>query len=87
MKVIMYGMMICPDCEESLKLLQEDSAVEVEFRDFNSETAHLKEFLKYRDTNPMFDEIRAEGKIGIPLFVLEDDSLTFDINEVLKQKQ
>ena len=43
--------------------------------------AKLKEFLQLRDTNPVFEDIRARGGIGIPLFVDEDGEMTFDINE------
>jgi len=39
---------------------------------------YLKEFLKLRDENPLFDEIKREGKIGIPCIVWDDGSIHFD---------
>lgn len=83
MNVIMYGILICPDCEEALALLQKEEKIQVDFRDFNLLTTNIKEFLKLRDTNSMFDEIREAGNIGIPLFVFEDGSMTFNVQEVI----
>ncbi len=36
-----------------------------------------------RDTEPMFDEVRAHNGIGIPLFINEDGRKNFDIDEAL----
>lgn len=32
----------------------------------------LKEYLKYRDYRPEFDQIKKDGKIGTPLIVIND---------------
>ena len=45
------------------------------------DTKNLKEFLEIRDTNPVFDDVKARHSIGIPLFVREDGLMTLDINE------
>ncbi len=39
----------------------------------------MKEFLHYRDHDKLFEDIIREGKIGIPFFILEDGTKTFDI--------
>ena len=31
-----------------------------------------------RDTMPVYDSVKAEGRIGIPTFVWEDGSVTLD---------
>ena len=44
--------------------------------------ANMKEFIRLRDTNPVFDEAKREGYIGIPCFVKEDGTVCFEIGEV-----
>lgn len=46
---------------------------------------NLRKFLKYRDEEPMFDEIKAAGRVGLPLFQLEDGTLTFSLEEVIEK--
>ncbi|MDO5293561.1 MAG: glutaredoxin [bacterium] len=79
MKITMYGAAICPDCVVAKQQLSLKNDVEVEYKDITSATAILKEFLKFRDSEPMFEPIKADGKIGIPFFILEDGTKTFDI--------
>ncbi len=69
-----YGSMLCPDCVQCREDLDK-AGVEYEFLDFSENLANLKEFLKLRDGNPLFDDARAEGKIGIPCLQKEDGSL------------
>ena len=75
-----YGSMLCPDCVQCRKELDEAGVV-YEYLDFSEELKNLKEFLKIRDGNPLFDDLRAEGKIGIPCIVREDESITLDWEE------
>ena len=77
-----YGSMLCKDCVECVEDLKK-ADVEFEFCDFADSLLNLKEFLKLRDANADFDELRAAGKIGIPCIVLEDGSFTLDWNEFL----
>ena len=70
-----YGSMLCPDCVQCREDLDK-AGVEYEFLDFGESLKNLKEFLKLRDGNPMFDPVRAEGKIGIPCLLHEDGSLS-----------
>ena len=83
MKIIMYGTEICPDCVEAKADLELRSDIELDYRNITKSTATLKEFLSYRDHDEMFAPIIQDGKIGIPFFVLEDNSKTFDIYEFL----
>lgn len=70
-----YGSMLCPDCVKCRDALDK-AGVEYEFRDFSESLKNLKEFLKLRDDNPLFDGVRQEGKIGIPCILREDGSIT-----------
>lgn len=66
--MMIYGSMLCPDCVECCKDL--DAAGKAyTFCDFSDDLAHLKAFLKIRDREPVFEEIKREGKIGIPCLV------------------
>jgi len=75
--MIIYGSMLCPDCVECRKDL-DAAGTTYEYRDFSDNLMYLKEFLKLRDENPLFDEIKREGKIGIPCIVWDDGSIHFD---------
>ena len=52
------------------------AGVEYQFCDFNEDLKSLKEFLKLRDGDPMYDPVREAGSIGIPTIVLPDGSAT-----------
>ena len=77
-----YGSHICVDCR-NYKVIQKNRGFEAEFIEITEDTVKLKEFLKIRDTDPMFAPVREHSGIGIPLFVNEDGRKTFDINEAL----
>ena len=78
-----YGMEICPDCLEAKERLLL-AGIDFEFLDFADSTANLKEFLKLREDNPLFDEVRRQGNIGIPCFVLPSGQATLEISDFLK---
>ena len=54
--------------------------------DITSGMLPLKQFLKIRDTNPAFDRMRAEGRIGIPCIVVNrGERVLFDFPGDLEQ--
>ncbi len=77
-----YGSMLCPDCVECREDLDR-AGVEYEFLDFAKDLKNLKAFLKLRDENPLFDECRAEGKIGIPCIETEDGKITLSWDDFM----
>lgn len=77
-----YGSMLCKDCVDCLADLQKAN-VEFLFCDFADSLIYLKEFLKIRDENSLFDSVREKGSIGIPAIVKEDGSVTLDWNGFL----
>lgn len=84
MKVIMYGAEICPDCVGAKEQLKDRSDIELEYRNITESTSTLKEFLAYRDHDELFAPIKAAGKIGIPFFILEDGSKTFEVADFIE---
>lgn len=83
MDLIVYGMMICPDCEEAIQVLDKKQ-IPYTFEDFSKETSSLKAFLKIRDGNPLFDDIRREGNIGIPCFVFDNGIVLLSLEDALE---
>ena len=72
-----YGSMQCPDCEECCKDL-DSAGVDYSFLEFSDNLKNLKEFLEIRDHDPLFDEIKREGKIGIPCIVHDDGTVSLN---------
>ncbi len=83
MKITMYGAPICPDCVEAKAILEQRVDIELDYRNITESTKTLKEFLAYRDHEALFEDILREGKIGIPFFILEDGTKTFDALDIL----
>ena len=77
-----YGMKICPDTVECLEALT-TAGIPYEYLDFAEKTANLKEFLKRRDSSPLFDAVRQEGNIGIPCIQREDGSITLNWQDIM----
>ena len=75
-----YGAEICIDCR-NYKAIQNNRGFEAEYIDITENTKNLREFLKIRDTEELFNLVKEHNGIGIPLFVREDGVKTFDINE------
>lgn len=73
---------MCPDCVKCREDLDK-AGVLYEYLDFSEKLLHLKEFLRIRDNNPMFAEIKAAGQIGIPCIVREDGTVTLSWDEYL----
>ena len=78
-----YGSNQCPDCVQCCQELK-DAGVSFEYCEFGDSLKYLKEFLKLRDEDAVFDAVRADGKIGIPCIVRCDGSLTLDWDEFIK---
>lgn len=75
-----YGADICIDCR-NYKAIQKNRSFEAEYIDIVESTDNLREFLKIRDTDPVFEAVKEHSGIGIPLFVREDGAKTFDMDE------
>ena len=81
-----YGMPSCPDCEYVHHQI-ENRSDEFESIDIGEHVKNLKKFMHLRDNNPVFDEAKENGWLGIPCLVKEDGTVTLTAEEVgLKSK-
>lgn len=72
-----YGSELCPDCIECKYNLDRNN-IEYENRDITRNLRYLKEFLKLRDKDGVFDDAKDNGYIGIPALVADDEKLILD---------
>ena len=77
-----YGSMLCPDCVKCREDLDQ-AGITYEYLDFADSLLHLKEFLKIRESSPLFAEVKTSGGIGIPCIVKEDGNVTLDWTELM----
>ena len=75
-----YGMPSCPYCEYILTQIKDNP--NFVFIDIGKDIMDMHTFMDYRDHSSVFDEYKAMGDVGIPLFVLEDGSLTLEPKDV-----
>lgn len=80
-----YGSHICSGCREAKALFQEKGFTDFEFIEITECTDSLRAFLKLRDTREELKEAKEAGRIGIPCFVREGDSITLEAEDVLKE--
>lgn len=71
-----YGSDLCPDC-----IAWKARGIEAEYIEITSGMPQLKEFLRLRDTSPVFAPVKEKGAVGIPCFVFEDGYITLDPEE------
>ena len=64
----------CPDCTYVEEQIKGDENYQI--IDIGAHVKNLKEFLKLRDHNSVFDMCKDEGYAGIPCFLLEDGTVT-----------
>lgn len=77
-----YGSRLCPDCVRCVDELSK-AGVAFEYHDFSEDLFALKRFLALRDTEPVFNAVRAARKIGIPCIVGEDSRVSLTWEEYL----
>ena len=72
-----YGMPSCPYCAY---VHQQIIGRENEFKyiDIGENIRNMSAFTRLRDTNPVFDRMKAIGDVGIPAFVFEDGRVSID---------
>ena len=78
-----YGSEQCPDCINCKRDL-EAAGVKFLYMNISENLLFLKKFLKLRDENSCFEDIRKNGKIGIPCIQREDGTVTLEWDEFLK---
>jgi glutaredoxin-related protein len=69
------------------EILKNRIDIQFDYRNISESTKILKEFLSYRDNDAMFQPIKEAGRIGIPFFLLEDGSKTFEISDIIQTNE
>ncbi len=69
-----YGTDQCPDCV-ACKADLDKAGVEYAYLDISQDLRQLKAFLALRDSQGVFAQVKADGKIGIPCLVGEDGTV------------
>ena len=82
MKVTVIGSHLCPDTLYALNRLVEAKA-DIDFKNLSASLPDLKAYLALRENSPVFDGPKARGSPGIPCFVLEDGTVTLELEKVL----
>ena len=82
MKLQVIGSHLCPDTLYAVMKLKE-SNVDFDFVNLSADLASLKKFLAVRESNAIYDAVRANGGIGIPCFVKADGTATLDLSEII----
>ena len=77
-----YGIPDNKDCCDARARLSEAGA-EYEFVDITEGEENLKEFLTLRDRSDGFTGFKRCGNIGIPCYLLDDGTVTFDTDRVV----
>ena len=81
--VKIYGSILCPDCVLCRNEL-DAKGIFYEYLDISEDLRNFKEFLKLRDTQDAFAEIRCSDRIGIPCIVFENGTIDFSWEELIK---
>ena len=81
-----YGTMICQDCVNAREALNA-AGVLFDYVDITVSTKNMREFLHLRDTCKEFDEVRKQGRIGVPCFLKEDGTVIVGAQTLLDAAQ
>ena len=82
MSIKVYGSNVCPATTRFIDVLTENNVMPT-FINVTGSINLLKEFIAFRDTSPLYENVRGTGSIGFPLIELEDGTRTRDVNKVL----
>ena len=85
MAIKVYGSNVCPGTLRFIRRLTENGIMP-DFVNVTGSIGLLKEFITFRDTSHLYDNVRGTGAIGFPLIQLEDGTYTRDVAEVLEKK-
>ena len=85
MNVTVIGSHLCPDTLYALNRLSEAGA-EIDFRNLSVSLSDLKVYLALRQDSSVYADVRENGGIGIPCFLLEDGTVTRDLQAVLQAR-
>ena len=85
-KLTMLGSHLCQDCIYAIaKLKDEFDGMHIEFRNISTDFSALKDFMRLRESEPMFAAPKEANQLGIPFFQLEDGTQTFSLQEFIEK--
>lgn len=82
MKVTIIGSHLCQDTLYALFKLK-DKKAETRFLNISTNFQVLKDYLKLRDTHPLYVEVKEKDLLGMPFFIFEDGTETLSLDEAL----
>lgn len=82
MKVTVIGTHLCPDTLEALHQLYKAGA-DIDFKDILASHGDLRVYLALRDSHEVYKEVRGTDRLGVPCFVLEDGTVTMDLDKAM----
>ena len=68
---ILFSSDKCPDCPPVIEKLNNEN-IEFENVNITESMENLKRFLKYRDSDPYFEDIKQNNRVGVPTLMKED---------------
>ena len=83
--MIFYGTMTCPDCRYAKSVLDKNK-IEYEYIDILEDIKTIKEFISIRDNRKEFDELKVDGILGVPCFLMESGEIIFDVDYLVERK-
>lgn len=85
-RAILFVSSLCPDCPPAIEMA-EKSGLKISILDITESMRNLKIFLKYRDNCDYFDDIKKNGSVGVPTFMVGDGEEFFDFSEDLNLRE
>ena len=74
----------CSDCPPAKAVLEENN-IKFLFVDVCESVGKLKMFLKLRDTEDAFQEVREQHKVGVPCIVIDDETIVIQNPDHVRQ--
>lgn len=80
-KVKIFGSELWAGCEPAKEYLLQKGIKDIEYLDITKSLKDLKNFLKIRDTSPMYAGVRKIGRVGIPLIIFNDEEMILGLDK------
>lgn len=79
-----YTLFFSDKCPDTAKFVEELKNQEIEYEAVNitDSMENLKRFLKLRDTRPEFEDRKFWGLVGVPVLLLPNQSLIFELSDL-----
>lgn len=84
MKLI--GLKVDRECYDASNVLKQ-AGVKFDYVDIGSSAENMIFFMNLRDNRPEFNALKAQGFVGLPCFLMDDDRILFDENEVITEME